>query len=334
MLSLFVPLEHSPLRSASFLACFASHVFAAEYAIGADVSFLAFAEQKGVVFKDDGQTKARAADFQRPRLQLGPPAPVPHARPTAQRLEYTIAQAKAAKKLGFKFLLDFHYSDTWADPQKQFIPTAWEGLEHDKLVDAVYSYTRDVVAALRDADAMPDMVQIGNEVIGGMLWPDGRLPQNWTNLRRSVEGRNSRREQRAPSGGHRPEIMIHIDRGGDQKSTRRFFDKCRELGVEYDVIGQSYYPWWHGSLSDLRKNLDFMARTYEKDIILVEVAYNWRPAEYKNGNAPFPETPEGQKQFLARGQRDRAQHARRPRSRHLLVGAGRAARFAGQPRHV
>ncbi len=83
-----------------------------------------------------------------------------------------------------------------------------------------------------------------------------------------------------------------------KKGTKWFFDKCNEYGVEYDVIGQSFYPWWHGSLDDLRKNLDFMANEYHKDIYVVEAAYNWRPAEYRNKPGPFSESPEGQKKFL------------------------------------
>jgi arabinogalactan endo-1,4-beta-galactosidase len=92
--------------------------------------------------------------------------------------------------------------------------------------------------------------------------------------------------------------MIHIDCGGDKACTKYFFDKLNSYGVKYDVIGQSYYPWWHGSLLDLRDNLNFMATTYQKDIIVVEAAYCWRPTEYLNKAAPFPETPEGQKEFL------------------------------------
>jgi arabinogalactan endo-1,4-beta-galactosidase len=95
-----------------------------------------------------------------------------------------------------------------------------------------------------------------------------------------------------------PQIMVHIDRGGDIPATRSFFDNCREQKIEFDVIGQSFYPWWHGSLDDLRDNLAFMAERYHKDIMLVEVAYNWRPAEYRNRPGPFAETPEGQRQFL------------------------------------
>jgi arabinogalactan endo-1,4-beta-galactosidase len=268
-----------------------------EYAIGADLSSVGQAEHAGVVFKDGGQPKPALQIFKDHgynwiRLRLfHTPTQLPN------NLEYTIALAKQAKALGYKFLLDFHYSDTWADPQKQFIPKAWEGMSHAQLVDAVFSYTRDCIAAFREADAMPEMVQIGNEVTGGMLWPDGRLPKNWSNfadlLKAGIRGVDAGRGD-AP----RPRIMIHIDRGGDQKGTKWFLDKCNQYGIEYDVIGQSYYPWWHGSLDDLRDNMAFMADEYHKDIIVVEAAYNWRPAEYRDKPGPFPETPEGQKQFL------------------------------------
>ena len=144
---------------------------------------------------------------------------------------------------------------------------------------------------------MPDMVQPGNEIINGMLWPDGKLPGNWNNfaelMKAGIDGVDAGR-----GNANRPLIMIHIDRGGDKKRTKAFFDKWNSYGIGYDIIGQSYYPWWHGSLLDLRENLIFMANEYKKDIILVEVAYNCEPAEYRNKLAPFPETPEGQKEFL------------------------------------
>src|SRR3954462_2862011 len=159
-----------------------SRAMAEEYAVGADVSFLGDAEQKGVVFKDGGEAKPglkilKDHGYNWVRLRLvHSPDQLPN------NLEYTIAQARAAKKLGLKFLLDIHYSDTWADPQKQFIPRAWEGLGHAELVEAVRSYTRDVVSSLNDAGAAPDIVQVGNEVIAGMLWPDGKLPKNWASF--------------------------------------------------------------------------------------------------------------------------------------------------------
>ncbi len=272
-------------------------VLALDYAIGADVSLLKQAEDGGVSFKDSGQAKPGLEIFKDHgynwiRLRLfHTPTRLPN------NLEYTIALAQQAKKLGFKFLLNYHYSDTWADPGKQFIPKAWEGKTHDELVTAVFEYTRDTIIAFRDAGVMPEMVQPGNEIINGMLWPAGKLPDNWDNfaglLKAGIDGVEAGR-----GSAERPLIMVHIDRGGDKKRTKAFFDKWNSYGVDYDIIGQSYYPWWHGSLLDLRENLIFMANEYQKDIILVEVAYNCEPAEYANKPAPFPETPEGQRQFL------------------------------------
>jgi arabinogalactan endo-1,4-beta-galactosidase len=268
-----------------------------DYAIGADLSSSAQAEQSGPVFKDNGQLKPALAIFKDHgynwiRLRLfHTPTRLPN------NLEYTVALAQQAKALNYKFLLDFHYSDTWADPQKQFIPKAWQGMTHEQLVEAVHAYTRDCIEAFRKAGAMPDMVQLGNEITGGMLWPDGRLPAHWDNFADLLKA-GIRGVEEGSGNATRPKIMIHIDRGGDQKGTQWFFDKCKQYDVPFDVIGQSYYPWWHGSLDDLRKNLAFMAAEYHKDIVLVEVAYNWRPAEYVDKPGPFPETPDGQKQFL------------------------------------
>jgi arabinogalactan endo-1,4-beta-galactosidase len=272
-------------------------VRANDYAIGADLSFLKQAEDGGTVFKDNGEGKPALQIFKDHgynwiRLRLfHTPTQLPN------NLPYTIALAQSAKKLGYKFLLNYHYSDTWADPGKQFIPKAWEGKSHAELVKAVYEYTRDTIAAFREAGAFPDMVQVGNEITNGMLWPDGRLPQNWENFAELVKAGINGVE--AGKGDRpRPGIMIHIDKGGDKVATKAFFDKLNTYGVQYDVIGQSYYPWWHGTLLDLRDNLYFMATEYRKDIIVVEVAYNYRPAEYKGKLAPYPETPEGQREFL------------------------------------
>jgi len=165
------------------------------------------------------------------------------------------------------------------------------------LVQAVFEYTRDTIVAFRDAGVLPDMVQIGNEVIHGMLWPDGKLPENWHYFAQlmyaGINGVDAGR-----GNNPRPKLMIHIDRGADLKGTKEFFDKLDSYEIPYDVIGQSYYPWWHGSLNDLRQNLEAMARTYQKDIVVVETAYNWQPGNYVNKLGPFPESPEGQRAFL------------------------------------
>jgi arabinogalactan endo-1,4-beta-galactosidase len=284
-------------RVVLLIICAAAGLRAADYAIGADLSFLKQNEDRGVVFKDNNEAKPGLQIFKDHgynwiRLRLfHTPTQLPN------NLEYTLAMARSAKALGYKFLLDYHYSDTWADPGKQFLPKAWEGKSHAELVSAVREYTARTIAIFREAGVLPDMVQVGNEISNGMLWPDGKLPANWDNLadlvKAGIEGVS------AGSGdGPKPRIMIHIDKGGDRAATKWFFDKLHSYDVKYDVIGQSYYPWWHGSLNDLRENLIFMANEYHKDIWVVEAAYNWQPREYAKKPAPFPESPEGQKEFL------------------------------------
>jgi arabinogalactan endo-1,4-beta-galactosidase len=289
--------RHREVAICACLALLTGTARAADYAIGADLSFLKQAEDRGTVFKDHGQAKPGLRIFKDHgynwiRLRLfHTPSQLPNS------LSYTIALAKQARGLGYKFLLNYHYSDTWADPGKQYIPAAWKGKSHEELVQAVFDYTRDSIAAFREAGIMPDMVQIGNEVIAGMLWPDGRLPGHWDHFADLVKA-GIRGVEAGRGDGPRPKIMIHFDRGADKPGTKAFFGRLHSYGVEYDVIGQSYYPWWHGTLLDLRENLDFMAAEYHKDIMLVEVAYCWRPTEYRSKPAPFPETPEGQRDFL------------------------------------
>jgi arabinogalactan endo-1,4-beta-galactosidase len=270
---------------------------AQEYAIGADLSFLKSAEDRGFQFKENDAPKPGLQIFKDHgynwiRLRIfHTPTELPNS------LDYTIALAKKAKELGYKFLLDYHYSDTWADPGKQFLPKAWEKLSHSDLVKAVFGYTRETIIAFREAGVLPDMVQVGNEVINGMLWPDGRLPENWNNFAELTQaGING--VFAGCDNMTRPKIMIHIDQGGNQVKTKAFFDKFLSYGIDFDYIGQSYYPWWHGTLLDLRSNMIFMAKEYKKPIILVEVAYCASPTEYKDKKAPFSETPEGQKEFL------------------------------------
>lgn len=276
---------------------FINQLIAQDYAIGADLSFLKQAEDNGFEFKEDGKPKKGLDIFKDHgynwvRLRLfHTPSELPNS------LEYTIALAKEAKLKGFKFLLDYHYSDTWADPGKQYIPKAWEGKTQDQLVTAVYEYTKETMLAFEEAGVYPDMVQIGNEISNGMLWPNGKLPDNWDKLAQLIQaGINgvyaSCVEEQCP------EIMIHIDKGGDLEFTKYWFDKLHSYNIEYDVIGQSYYPWWHGNLIDLKACLNWTAEAYKKDVYLVEVAYNYMPAEYKTKPAPFPESPEGQKEFL------------------------------------
>jgi len=285
----------------------AGFIHAADYAVGADLSFLMFAEEQGTVFKEDGKAKPglqifRDHGYNWIRLRLFH-TPTAHRDNMPNDLAYTTQLARKAKEMGYKFLLCYHYSDSWADPGKQWAPKAWEGKSHEETVRLLREYTGKTMSVLREAGAMPDMVQIGNEITPGIIWPDGRLgdtgpDNNWPNFSDLIKA-GIRGVKESLEGADCPKIMLHIDRGGDLQATRYFFDKIREYGVEYEVIGQSYYPWWHGSLLDLKENLDFMATEYGKEIILVEVAYHWREnGEYGRSPVPFPQTPEGQREFL------------------------------------
>jgi arabinogalactan endo-1,4-beta-galactosidase len=156
----------------------------------------------------------------------------------------------------------------------------------------------------------PDMVQIGNEVTPGMLWPDGRVDgefdrgAQWRVFAGLLQAGAS--AVRAVCPGAR--VMIHIDRGGDWETTRKFFGKMEELGVDYDVIGQSFYPWWHGMLDDLRRNLALTAETFRRPIVVVETAYPWTLRKYGEPDliveredqlAPgYPASVEGQSAYL------------------------------------
>lgn len=271
-----------------------------QYAVGADVSFLADAERQGIVFTDQGKPedvlamlRAHHYNWVRLRLFVNPAASEDK---LPNDLPYTIALAQRAKKLGFHFLLDLHYSDTWADPGKQFTPAAWSGLKHKQLVAQVFAYTRDTLAAFARAGVQPEMVQVGNEITHGMLWPDGKLPDNWDNLadllKAGVAG------VQAGSAGAKPKIMIHIERAGSYDEAVWFFDNLIQRHVPFDVMGLSYYPFWHGDTKHLRGTLHDLALKYQRPIIVVETAANWTPSGEK-GQKEFAETPEGQRNFLA-----------------------------------
>jgi arabinogalactan endo-1,4-beta-galactosidase len=198
-------------------------------------------------------------------------------------LEKTVEIAARAKSMGFKFFLDFHYSDWWADPGKQNMPKAWVGLDSEDLGKAVYEYTANVIQTLVEANAIPDMVEVGNEVNGGMIWPAGKtwkegdeviggydgfadLLKMGIQAVRDTDPNNSDPQKRA-------RIVIHLANGGDNKLYRTVFDALTERNVDYDVIGLSYYSYLHGSLEELESNMNDISERYQKDVVIAETAY-------------------------------------------------------------
>ena len=274
---------------------------AQSYAIGADVSFLGKCEQEGVVFKEVGQPKDVLAllhehqyNWVRLRLFHDPSVGEWH---LPNDLAYTLHLAKRARAMGFHVLLDLHYSDTWADPGKQFTPAEWSRLNHKQLANQVFRYTREVIAAFAREGLMPDMVQVGNEITNGMLWPDGKLPGNWDNFADLVRA-GIRGVHAGAGSAQRPQIMIHIERSGDYNAAIAFFDNLIARKVRFDVIGMSYYPRWHGDIAAMRVNLSNLALRYHLPIIVAEAAFNWKPVDFIGKKSDFPESPEGQKAFL------------------------------------
>lgn len=219
--------------------------------------------------------------------------------------------ARRARNAGMAWLLDLHYSDFWADPGKQTVPKAWRDLDEAGLEEAVYRYTRDVLCACRAAGVTPEMVQVGNELSNGLLWPTGRTPRWETVCRYVTAGVQAVREE-APQA----RVMVHLDNGGNHALYREWFDHYFALGGDCDVIGLSYYPFWHGTLRDLAENMNDIAPRYGRDLVVVETSMGFTMDSYadreglgeteRKGAAtrpalvqrvPYPMTVQGQAEY-------------------------------------
>lgn len=239
-------------------------------------------------------------------------------------LDTTIKLAKRLKKYSFKFMLNLHYSDFWTDPKKQKKPKKWISKSGRELEKAVYDYTRSVLMILDELDLMPDFIQIGNEITNGMLWPDGKTPTYLFEERRFEEidiklktksfdrlvglldaGIRAVREIRSPD---QLRVILHLDFGGANDLYRGWFDEITKRHLDYDIIGLSYYPYWHGTLTDLKLNLQDIGSRYQKDTLVVETAYAFTdqmPEEEDSifntelsNKAGYPPSVFGQGQFL------------------------------------
>ncbi len=276
---------------------------------GADVSMLLELEKAGAVYRDRGQPKDpirilrdRGVNLFRLRLFVDPQKDYSKCWGATQDLDAVRALARRIRPTGAAWLLDLHYSDTWADPAHQDKPAAWKELDLPALEKKVEDYTAGVVQALHKEGLRPEWIQVGNEITPGFLWPDGKLDgteASWERFTRLLQA--GLRGARRPLGaGDAVRVMIHIDRGGDAGAVRRFFDSLAKRGVTgFDLIGLSFYPWWHGTVDDLKKALQ-AASACGKDVVVVETAYPHRGGEAwaKQKNMAWPATPEGQRRFL------------------------------------
>ena len=246
------------------------------FAKGADVSWLPQMEATGYRFYDtDGKEKdclqllkERGMNTIRLRVFVNPSQDKASGHCSK---EETVAMALRAQKAKMRIMIDFHYSDTWADPAKQAKPAAWANLSFDALQNKVYEHTFDVLTALKKAGVTPEWVQVGNEIPGGMLWPDGST-NNWAQLAQLL----NKGYEATKAVNAKIKVIVHVDEGNNNEKFRWFFDKATEHQVKYDVIGLSYYPFWikkdySETIADLQNNLNDMASRYQKEVMVVEV---------------------------------------------------------------
>ncbi len=241
--------------------------------LGADVSSLKKSEDFGGVYYDAAGDTPRSAlrvlashglNTVRLRVWLNP-------ADGYHDLDELFEMAQRARDAGQQVLVDLHFSDTWADPGNQRKPAAWANYDVAALRQAVHDHTAAACRGLLERGVTPGMIQIGNELNGGMLWPDGHTwnPPNWDNLAAFLNA--GARAVRACSPNTR--VMLHLANGGDNGLYRWWFDNITQRGVDFDVIGFSYYGFWHGSLGDLQANLNDISARYGKDVVVAETAY-------------------------------------------------------------
>ena len=200
-----------------------------------------------------------------------------------QDLPYVKALGKRIKEAGMTFLLDFHYSDTWADPTKQTIPVAWTSIaQGEPMANQVYEYTKQCLTELVAAGATPDFIQVGNEISYGMLWaskdsdmvsPNSDYSQyeaNWQKLSSYLNAGAKACREVCPEA----KIIIHIERTTSASQCVNFFNYIGKSNVDYDIIGLSYYPFWHGYFSKLSTTIDQLKNAFPtKPVQIVETAY-------------------------------------------------------------
>ena len=295
------------------LLMMASSTFAQKKFVGGDISNLTSNEACNPTYYDFDGKKCPALDLfkqqdlnaMRVRLHVNP-SDFPDNDPNCcQDLEYVKALGKRIKDAGFKLMLDFHYSDTWADPAKQWTPKAWEDLTDDQLYTKIYEYTKDVLQQMKDAGAAPELIQTGNEISYGMLWGKSTSSSlkkcyagnnaNWDRFTTLLKQAGKACREVCPDA----KIILHTERAAQTNVLTNFYDKMKSAGVDYDIIGLSYYPIWHNTISTLETAIKTLETRYtDKDIMIVEVGYgySWLPGD-KTYTPSYAVSEAGQKQF-------------------------------------
>lgn len=220
-----------------------------------------------------------------------------------QDLEYVKKLGKRIKDYGLSFMLDFHYSDTWADPVKQFTPSSWQTLSEVELQQKIYDYTKDCLQQLKDAGAEPDFIQTGNEINYGMLWGNRSAKSNYTagsvgqqRFMTLLKQAGKACREVCPNA----KIVIHSERVAKLSVLTGFLKDMKSYGVDYDIIGLSYYPYYHGTLATLNTVLTVLERDYaDKKIMIVETGYcaHWAISGDYDLTSEYPISEAGQLKF-------------------------------------
>jgi arabinogalactan endo-1,4-beta-galactosidase len=237
--------------------------------LGADVSSLQRAQDLGAEYYDDDGSRRdpllilidHGVNAIRLRVWVDPV----HGYNNKERVAEFAARAKAKELL---LLIDFHYSDTWADPGHQTKPAGWANHSLSQLQADVYGHTLEVCEHLKSRGATPNMVQIGNEINHGMLWPEGDIA-DWGRLAALlIQGREAAKGCSASI-----DVMLHIANAGDGDGARKWFENARSHGVDWDVIGLSYYSYWHGAMAAITNTVSNLKTHFGKPVVIAETAY-------------------------------------------------------------
>ena len=285
-----------------------------ERLVGGDISMLTQYEQNGAIYKDrNGNTISNILPYfgeqgwnaMRVRLFVNPEnaSSTEKEEGVIQDLPYVKALGKRIKDVGYALVLDLHYSDTWADPGKQTVPAAWSGASVDDLQDSVYNYTKRVMQGMIAAGARPDFIQLGNEITGGMLWPTGQVyptggaPDggSWDNFAAYQHSASTAVREVSPT----TKIILHVEMHNINQPGG-FFGNCESYGVDYDVMGLSYYSAYHGTFANLNAALNKMEAASSKPIMIMECGYGYAwalPGTNYDLTATYPYSNEGQKNF-------------------------------------
>ena len=313
------------MYATALLCCTLSNVSAQKYA-GGDISLLPTYEERGAkYFTHEGEPITNVLDYlkdqgwnaQRVRLFVDPNNASDEAKEQGVRqdLAYILKLAKRIKEAGFALILDFHYSDTWADPNNQWTPDDWKNLNNVQLGEKLYSYTKDVLEQLVAEGATPDFIQTGNEISYGMDWgtsaldakycyPSNQYTSNWTRFNSLLQKATAACREVCPNA----KIILHTERVSSNTDLQKdnsnynaltyFCNNMKDNAIDYDIIGLSYYPYYHGDLSQLEGAIKKI-ENYNKDIMLVETGYpsQWPVSDAYDYTKTFPYTDAGQKAY-------------------------------------